>query len=77
MMYNWLILVFYFYWGAGFLFGEIGMAGFGLAHLLAFALLIWLYRQRLTFWRIVEFFLLAYVICGLPFFLGLKLLLDI
>lgn len=71
---SWLIFPLYFYWAAGFLFGELGMLIFGLAHVLTFGLLLWKFRSRLSIWRVIGLFALAYLICGILLFVGLQLL---
>lgn len=70
-----LFIIFcFFYWGAGFLFGELGMLLFGLGHALMFGFLLWKFRSRLSIWRVIGLFALAYLICGLFLFVALPLL---
>lgn len=69
-----LIIIFFFYWAAGFLFGDLGVLLFGLAHALFFAVLLWLFRSKLTLWRGLGLLLLAYLFCGLGLFIFISLL---
>lgn len=68
---SWLIFPLYFYWAAGFLFGGQGILLFGLAHALVFAFMLWIYRSKLSFWRLLSCAILSYLLCGLLMFLAL------